>query len=261
MPKIAPPTRFPDAVALLYYRSMKRLILALKKLSLEVFDEQIKPEVKNYKKRYDDSTFIEDGPLDIIQRAIDIIKGLSLGIFTSSEVQSIANTFVNGVNVFNKNNIQKQGAIKGIDPTAYEPWLQEYMRSSVSENVSYISKLRDDYFTDIETIVMQGVKRGHSPKQIRDELIERVGLSLKRAEFIAIDQAGTILGQMTAKRHQQMGVSKFTWVTSKDERVRKTHQELDNQVFSYSDPPTVGKRKVLPGEDYRCRCVSRPVFD
>ncbi|KZE67038.1 hypothetical protein AWM68_19810 [Fictibacillus phosphorivorans] len=260
MPKIAPPTRFPDAVALSYYRGMKRLISALKKLSLEVFDEQIKPEVVNYKKRYD-STFIEDGPLDIIQRAIDIIKGLSLGIFTSSEVHSIANTFVNGVNVFNKSNVQKQGAIKGIDPTAYEPWLQEYMRASVSENVRYISKLRDDYFTDIETIVMQGVKRGHSPKQIRDELVERVGLSLKRAEFIAIDQAGTILGQMTAKRHQQMGVSKFTWVTSKDERVRKTHKELDNEVFSYLDPPTVGKRKVLPGEDYRCRCVARPIFD
>ncbi|WP_171253086.1 phage head morphogenesis protein, partial [Acinetobacter baumannii] len=119
------------------------------------------------------------------------------------------------------------------------------------------SSIREEYFPRIESIIYQGVKNGSSVKKIRDQLVERVGMSRKRAEFIAVDQTGSIFGQMTARRHQQMGVERFTWRTSEDEKVRATHKVLNNKVFSYSDPPNVG----LPGTDYRCRCIAQPVFD
>ncbi|MFI2130386.1 minor capsid protein [Lysinibacillus fusiformis] len=66
---------------------------------------------------------------------------------------------------------------------------------------------------------------------------------------------------MTAERHQNIGIEKFTWYDSADELVRKSHKELSGKVFSYDDPPTVNGRVVLPGEDYRCRCVAIPVFE
>jgi len=62
---------------------------------------------------------------------------------------------------------------------------------------------------------------------------------------------------MTAQRHQNMGVKRFRWRTSKDERVRKTHKDLEDEPFSYDNPPAVG----LPGEDFRCRCIAIPIFD
>lgn len=257
MARKVPPTRFPDAVAVSYYRGVKRLVNELGSVTLRVFDEQIKPQIKLHQNRQDAHFYSVDGPLDVIRQAIELIKGLSLGIFTSSAVQDVASRFVNSLNLFSQNTARAQGKVKGIDPTLNEPWLAEFMRISIAENVSYISTIRDEYFPKIESIIYQGVKNGSSVKKIRDQLVERVGMTQKRAEFIAVDQTGSIFGQMTAKRHQQMGAPKFTWLTSNDEKVRKTHKELHGKVFSYNDPPAVG----LPGTDYRCRCVALPVFE
>ncbi len=253
MVRRVPPTRYPDAIAVAYYRSINQLITELGKATLSMFDEHIRKQIK----LYEADSFRQDAPLDVIRTAIDMIKGLSLNIFNSNKVQSIAQGFMNSLNLFNANNMQVQGKVKGIDPTQYEPWLESFMRTSVAENTSYITTIRDEYFPRIESIIYQGIKNGSDAKKIRDQLVERVGMTRKRAMFIAVDQTGSIMGQMTAKRHQQMGVSKFKWVTSQDERVRKTHSELSNKVFSYSDPPSVG----LPGTDYRCRCVAIPVFE
>lgn len=256
MARKVPPTRFPDAVAVSYYRQLKRLVDELGKATLRVFDEQIKEQIKLYQ-RSDSVTYKADGPLDVIQRAIEIIKGLSLGIFTSSTVNDIATRFMSSLNQFSAANARSQGRVKGIDPTENEPWLQEYMNTAISENVSYISSIRDEYFPKIESIIYQGVKNGQSTKEIRDQLVKRIGMTQNRAKFIAVDQTGSIFGQMTAKRHQEMGVNKFKWSTSHDERVREAHRVLDGHEYSYDDPPSEG----LPGTPYRCRCVAIPVFD
>ena len=113
----------------------------------------------------------------------------------------------------------------------------------------------------IENIVRQHIEKGSSAKTIREAIMEQTDISKSRAQFLAVDQAGSILGQMTAERHQRLGIEKFTWDTSGDERVRDTHRELDGKVFYYNDPPEINGRRVLPGEDYRCRCVALPVFD
>lgn len=254
--KKVPPTRFPDAVAVSYYRELKRLVEQLGKATMRVFDEQIKDQIKLYQ-RNDSFVYTVDGPLDVIQRAIELIKGLSLGIFTSSKVQDIASRFVHSTNNFSKNLTQKQGQVKGVDPTQSEPWLNDFMKTAISENVSYISTIRDEYFPKIESIIFQGVKNGQSVKAIKDQLVERIGMTENRAKFIAVDQTGSIFGQMTAKRHQEMGVKKFKWSTSHDEKVRMSHRALDGKIFSYSEPPSEG----LPGTPFRCRCLAIPIFD
>lgn len=257
MARKVPPTRFPDAVAVSYYRSIKRLIDELGKVTLSVFDESIKPEIKNYRNRVDDESYRIDGPLDVIRQAIEVMKGLSLGIFTADTILNTATNFLNGINVFNKKNMQDQGRVKGIDPAQFEPWLDEFMRTSIAENVSYISTIRDEYFPKIESIIYQGVKNGTSEKEMRDQLVKRIGMSRNRAKFLARDQTGSILGQMTAERHKAMGVSKFKWSTSNDEKVRNSHEGLEGQAFEYANPPAAG----LPGTDYNCRCTANPVFD
>ncbi|KOY81672.1 hypothetical protein ADM90_14280 [Lysinibacillus macroides] len=153
--------------------------------------------------------------------------------------------------------MEQQGRIKGINPADTEPWLTPFMRENVEKNVGYITNIRDDYTKKIENIVLNGVNNGSSHKQIRQQLEEQIDMSRRRAEFVAVDQTGSLFGQMTAQRHQNMGVERFKWRTSKDERVRKSHKELEDKIFSYDDPPAVG----LPGEDFRCRCIAIPVFD
>lgn len=257
MAKKVPITRFPDSVALSYYREIKRLIDELGKTTLRVFDEQVKEQIKIYYNRQDASAYKLDGPLDIIQRAFEIIKGFFQRIFSPNKVEAIATRFLNSTNAFSEAIILKQGKVRGIDPTVHEPWLAEYMRSCITENVSYITNIKDEYFQKIESIILQGVKNGKSIKSIREQLVEKIGMSQKRAQFIAVDQTGSIFGQMNAKRHQQMGVEKFKWSTSHDERVRMSHRALDGHIYSYNKPPSEG----LPGTPFRCRCVAIPEFD
>ncbi len=257
MAKRMPPTRFPDAAAVQYSRQMKRMIREMHKATLQIFDKEVHPAVLMYQEGLKADSYRVDGPLDAISQALDIIKGLSLGIFSSHHVEQVSSLFIYTVNRFSTDLTKKQGAIKSIDPTTNEPWLDEFMRSAIKENVGHIKKIRDEHLSSIESIIYQGTKNGSSNKEMRQQLIERVGISENRAQFIAVDQTGSVFGQMTARRHIAMGAPKFRWSTSKDERVRHSHRELAGKVFSYEDPPDEG----LPGTPFRCRCVAQAVFD
>lgn len=257
MAKQIPKTRYPWSSERFYMRQILKMTDQLGKLTLQVFDDQIKSQIKQYQKRQDDEDYRIDAPLDVIRQAIEFIKAMSLGIFSSSNVQRAVERFMHNINEQSKANAKAQGAIHSVDPTTYEPWLDEFMRSSIAENVSYITTIRDEFFPKIESIVYQGVKNGQSLKDIRSQLVDRIGMTKNRATFIAVDQTGTIFGQMTAKRHQEMGVQRFSWSTSHDSRVRASHRELDGHEYSYSNPPSEG----LPGTPFRCRCVAIPVFD
>lgn len=248
MARKMPPTRFPDAVAVTYYRSIKKLVREMGRITLIHFDGIIRFQAKSYQ--------ADAGELNIIQQTLDIIKALSLTIFKDERILDIALTFVNGLNLFNMKNMNDQARVAGVNPIQFEPWIDEYIQTSVKQNVSYISSIRDSFFSKIEAIVYEGVKNGSSTKAIREQLVKQFGMSEARAQFIAIDQSGSIFGQLTAKRHEDMGVNKFKWMTSHDERVRDSHKVLSDKIFSYTDLPAVG----LPGTDYRCRCVATPVF-
>lgn len=257
MPKKIPKTRFPYSSEVFYYRELNKLVKVMGNLTLQVFNDQIKPQIAQFRAKNDSESYRSDGSLDIIQRAIDIIKGLSLGIFSTGTVQSIASRFVNSVNSLSKANVDSQAKVKGVNPVQTETWLDDYIQTSIKENVNYISTIKDEYFSKIEAIILQGVKNGESIKSIRDQLVERIGMTQNRAKFIAVDQTGSIFGQMTAKRHQEIGVKKFKWSDSGDNRVRKKHRELNGNIYPYDDPPSEG----FPGTPFRCRCVAIPEFD
>lgn len=247
--KKIPPTRFPDAVTVNYQRAIIKMVREMGKMTLQQYNASIKAEIKSYQ--------ADAGELYIIQRTLDIIKALSLNIFRSERLLDIANTFISGLNLFNMKNMNDQARVAGVNPIETEPWIDDYIQSSISQNVNYIKTIESTFFDKISAIIYEGTKNGTSTKEIREQLVKQIGMSEKRAQFIAVDQSGTIHGQLVAKRHQNMGVKKFEWNDSNDERVRKTHKDLDGNTYSYSEPPSEG----LPGTPYRCRCTAYPVFD
>lgn len=252
--RVTPKTRYPWSAERFYARQLLKLVDQLGKLTLSIFDDQIKPQIKISRMKTD--SYKQDAPLDVIRQAIELIKALSLGIFSSDDLMKTATRFMNSLNQQSKTNAQAQGRVHGVDPTVNETWLDEFMRNTIHENVSYISSIRDEYFPKIESIIYQGVKKGQSISDMRQDLVDRIGMTKNRAQFIAVDQTGTIFGQMTAKRHQAMGVNQFEWVDAGDNRVRPKHRDLNGHTFSYDNPPSEG----LPGEPYRCRCVAYPIF-
>ena len=252
-------TRFPDAAAVAYSRAIRKMVLELGDETLKQFEKHVEPLL--IESRQDSAKFVVDGIFDNIKRMFNAIKSKAEMVFSERKTHSAAQRFVKSINLFNKHNIEKQLAVKGIDPTQREQWLDSFLNNKIKDNVSYIKNIEDECLSEIEKVVRDGIKEGRTAKKIREQLVERVKVTESRAQFIAVDQTGSILGQMTAERHQQIGIDKFKWLTSHDERVRDSHKVLNNEIFSYDDPPTVNGRTVLPGEDYRCRCVAIPVFD
>ncbi|MGY3186459.1 minor capsid protein [Lysinibacillus sp. TE18511] len=257
MTKKVPVTRFPNAATVSYSRAIEKMITTLGAETLKLFEKYIVPQLTTRQDAY----YVLDGILDDLKKMFHLLKNKVSEIFTTTRIELAASSFVKGINRFNRHNLEQQMKVKGIDLVATEPWLKDFLHTKISDNVSYIKTIHEDYFTSIENVVYDGVKEGRSIKKIREQLVEEVKISKNKAQFIAIDQAGTILGQMTAQRHQNIGIDKFTWYDAADERVRQSHKELSGKVFSYNDPPTVNGRVVLPGEDYRCRCVAIPNFD
>lgn len=263
--KRAPPNQpFPNKVARDYYKHIRELMEELHKNVWKSFDKNLRNKIHNYR---------GDDALDDIQRELTRLKeNADESLFRERELEKIASNFIQGINNVNKKSVFKQlKAVLGVDPVMNDKWLDSFMRAAIQENVNYIKSIEKQYFDKIETIIYQGTRRGNSLNEMAHEIKKSSNSSIKRARFIARDQAGSIYGDMTKKRNEEAGVEKFVWVTSRDERVRgnpsglypdaiPNHWELDKQVFTWNK----GVEKyggLLPGEDYNCRCTSKPYIE
>jgi SPP1 gp7 family putative phage head morphogenesis protein len=109
---------------------------------------------------------------------------------------------------------------------------------------------------------------GASNKAIADVLADEFGFGLRRAAFIARDQASKWNGELNRFRQQDAGVTEYVWSTSGDERVRgnpdgkypnarPSHWAREGKTFRWSKPPDGGH----PGIAINCRCVAKAVIE
>lgn len=152
---------------------------------------------------------------------------------------------------------EKQFVKFGIKPTFDNDQIMDVMDKFV-ENVTFkLEGITQEVFSDIRRAVTVGYNEGWSYKRLGDHIMERFGVSQSRARFIARNELSTIYSDVTKRRQQNAGVSKYIWRTSRDARVRDSHEELEGKTFSWDAPPSVGH----PGQDYLCRCTAEPIID
>lgn len=150
-----------------------------------------------------------------------------------------------------KNNAKMQD-ILGIDYS--DIGLSGFIAKAREANIQLVIDAGEDYAQDVADVLRDPENRGLSVKELADVLADRADVSDSRAQLIARDQTLRLNRQITATRQQNAGVSKFTWSTSMDERVRPTHAALEGKVFSWSSPPP-------EIDDINCRCVQIPAED
>ena len=68
-----------------------------------------------------------------------------------------------------------------------------------------------------------------------------------KAKFIARNATSTIIGEYDKKQQQSAGVELYMWQTAEDERVRPTHEDLNQKVFAY-DPSTRAPASINYGK-------------
>ena len=132
----------------------------------------------------------------------------------------------------------------------------------VSENVALITSLPERLHDDLRSALLE--MQGSRAEDIAAVLAERFAVGESQAALIAVDQTLKLNGQMVEARQTAAGIESYEWVTSKDERVREEHQELDGTTQSWGSPPIVDKksgRRAHPGGDFRCRCTANPILE
>ncbi|SFP18429.1 minor capsid protein [Salibacterium halotolerans] len=247
---------FPTAIAVQYARRVKGLVDQNRKIMWDAWTKRIKPLIHQYRNR-NDALVLDEDELSDIQKELEALEEeTGESVFVTAVVSAIVQQFVNGLNQRQKEEFAEQFRdVVGIDPTMNESWLASFMETAVAENVSRIKSIDRQYHDDIKTIVIQGVRSGESLNDMAERIKQTSGAGKRRAIFIARDQTGSILGDMTKRRHQEAGLKKFRWRDSDDRRVRKKHRELDGKVFTWKD----GANGLYPGKDYNCRCVAEPL--
>ena len=180
----------------------------------------------------------------------------------TSQTENIANGFVSRGDTQNhaevSTNLKNQ---TGIDLSAYlrnSPNIAEKVNALTAGNIQLIKSIRSQYLDKVQNAVMQAMVQGSLNKDLAAQIKDLGKTTEKRAMFIARDQSSKLNAALTRARHEEVGVKKYMWSTSGDERVRESHAEKDGQIFEYANPPADTGH---PGHDFNCRCVQIPVLD
>lgn len=164
---------------------------------------------------------------------------------------------VNGVNSFNNQQFKK--VVKsafGVDLIASEPWLEPVMEISVAANVSLIRSIGTQLSDQVEQMVLSAYNGGTRVEDLADHIFGRFDVAESRANLIARDQTSKLNGKLTQFRQTNIGVEKYIWRTSLDERVRETHADHEGETYAWdAGPEDTGN----PGDDIQCRCYGEMV--
>ena len=180
----------------------------------------------------------------------------------TSQAENIANGFVSRGDTQNhaevSTNLKNQ---TGIDLSAYlrnSPNIAEKVNALTAGNIQLIKSIRSQYLDKVQNAVMQAMVQGSLNKDLAAQIKDLGKTTEKRAMFIARDQSSKLNAALTQARHEDVGIKKYMWSTSLDERVRDSHADKEGLVFEYANPPADTGH---PGHDFNCRCVQIPVLD
>ena len=137
----------------------------------------------------------------------------------------------------------------------------DVLDSIVAENVGLIKSIPEQYFTDVEGLVMRSVQTGRDLAGLTDDIQERYGVTRNRAELIARDQNNKATESINRVRQQDLGITQAVWVHSgAGKHPRESHVQADGKVYDLAEGCKIDGQLIFPGQLINCRCVSSPVI-
>jgi SPP1 gp7 family putative phage head morphogenesis protein len=195
---------------------------------------------------------------DEVNEALDVVSERFFREFTNERLRQTALDMARRASKFQKGELSRQlaaafGQEIGIDIFA-EPGIERRLEAFAAANVKLVKRVPQQFFDEVGTQVVQALRSGQRAEDLQQVIQDRFAIGESRARLIARDQIGKLNGELNSARQQDLGIDRFTWRTSEDERVRPEHEVLDGVVFEWSDPPSEG----IPGEPINCRCTAEP---
>lgn len=138
----------------------------------------------------------------------------------------------------------------------------EVMQASIVENVALIKSIPEAYFTQVQSIVTEGVRVGRDMHIIASKLEEQLGVTKRRAATIARDQTNKASASILRVRQQEVGITHAIWLHSSGGRKpRPEHVKMDGKTYEVAKGAWDKDEQawVWPGQLINCRCVSRAI--
>lgn len=179
----------------------------------------------------------------------------------SSRISSSAVTIARGVDGRHKTLFyQRVKEAVGVEVVAAEGFRGKVLNAWERENAALIKSVIDTSAirSEVEDAVASGLRHEVLAKRWRERgLPLRFGTVEGRAKVIARDQISKLNGQLTEARQRNIGITEYTWRTSRDQRVRDAHASLEGRRIKWDKPPAEGH----PGNAVQCRCTAEAVLD
>jgi hypothetical protein len=134
----------------------------------------------------------------------------------------------------------------------------------------YVAKATREYIDGAHKAITDNAARGYRFETIVGDIHHFVGISERKARFLARQETSMFMAGYRQERFTAAGVIDYKWSTSHDIRVRPyadekklrkygDHRILDGQVFTYANKAPAQymsfKKPCNPGEDAGCRCL------
>lgn len=141
------------------------------------------------------------------------------------------------------------------------------VNEQIQRNASLIKSLPLDVSRDITEHVAKETFKGRRAVNIAHDLQkEFVFMSERKATLIARTEVSKTSTALTKARCESVGIKWYIWRTSKDQRVRNSHEHMDGVLIHWDNPPSPEKlsnQKFVgyyhAGNIYNCRCYPEPV--
>jgi SPP1 gp7 family putative phage head morphogenesis protein len=143
----------------------------------------------------------------------------------------------------------------------WTPAMKDALKASVAENVALIKSIPEQYFKNIEGIVMRNYIKGGDLKSMADEIQAQYPVTRRRAAFIARDQNNKANAAVNQTRSLEMGFEEAIWLHSHGgKEPRPDHVAADGKRYKIKEGCLISGEYIQPGELINCRCVSRVVL-
>jgi len=263
--------RFPTTYAAKYMTYLRGLIKDQKALVAAALETELYPAVERWERerRTDAEGAVEvrsDDLADVLA-ILERLKELMTSSLDEAIIEQQVYEYAREILGYSERQWKKTiKSIVGIDPLIRNARLLEIVQAHVKQQVSLIKTIPQTYFTDIERVVLNGMRKGAMLKDIKTGIQAVYPVTWKRAGIIARDQCGSFMAAVSDDQWKQAGLKTYIWRNMGDERVRgnpngryprarPSHWEREGQVYSVDEPPEGGH----PGEAILCRCFREVV--
>jgi len=143
------------------------------------------------------------------------------------------------------------------------------VRDLVEQNARLITSFPQDIATRANAFVREEAEKGRRASAIADDLMRQFpDMAESRIQLIARTETSKASTALTRARSEELGTVAYTWRSSKDARVRRSHRRMDGVIVFWNDPPSPEeldreKRsygRYHAGDTFNCRCFPVPVL-